>query len=79
MLTSVSWYQVCNYANHESCIKQNIDFKVLYPKFTDFDVRYYILELLKVVSVITMLHLLMLMVPAITGFGLLPFQGYHAS
>jgi hypothetical protein len=27
---------------------QNIDFKVLYPKFTDFDVRYYILELLKV-------------------------------
>lgn len=27
---------------------QNIDFKVLYPRFTDFDVRYYILELLKV-------------------------------
>lgn len=26
----------------------NVDFKVLYPKFTDFDVRYYILELLKV-------------------------------
>ncbi|KAF8744499.1 Pkinase protein, partial [Rhizoctonia solani] len=25
----------------------NVDFKVLYPKFTDFDVRYYILELLK--------------------------------
>ncbi|KAJ9124235.1 hypothetical protein QFC22_001034 [Naganishia vaughanmartiniae] len=25
----------------------NIDFKVLYPRFTDFDVRYYILELLK--------------------------------
>lgn len=25
----------------------NTDFKVLYPKFTDFDVRYYILELLK--------------------------------
>ncbi|KAI8048967.1 hypothetical protein BDF22DRAFT_239146 [Syncephalis plumigaleata] len=25
----------------------NIDFKVLYPKFTDFDVRYYIFELLK--------------------------------
>ncbi|KAG8908538.1 Casein kinase II subunit alpha [Tulasnella sp. 403] len=25
----------------------NVDFKVLYPKFTDFDVRYYIAELLK--------------------------------
>jgi serine/threonine protein kinase len=25
----------------------NVDFKVLYPRFTDFDVRYYILELLK--------------------------------
>ena len=26
----------------------NTDFRVLYPKFTDFDVRYYIFELLKV-------------------------------
>ena len=26
----------------------NTDFKVLYPRFTDFDVRYYIFELLKV-------------------------------
>lgn len=25
----------------------NVDFKVLYPRFTDYDVRYYILELLK--------------------------------
>jgi casein kinase II subunit alpha len=25
----------------------NVDFKVLYPKFTDFDVRFYINELLK--------------------------------
>jgi len=25
----------------------NVDFKVLYPRFTDFDVRFYILELLK--------------------------------
>jgi len=25
----------------------NVDFKVLYPRFTDFDVRYYIFELLK--------------------------------
>ena len=27
--------------------KQNTEFKTLYPKFTDFDVRYYIFELLK--------------------------------
>jgi casein kinase II subunit alpha len=26
----------------------NIDFKVLYPRFEDYDVRYYMLELLKV-------------------------------
>lgn len=26
----------------------NVDFKVLYPRFTDFDVRYYMFELLKV-------------------------------
>lgn len=26
----------------------NTDFKQLYPRLTDFDVRYYILELLKV-------------------------------
>lgn len=28
-------------------VLQNTDFKTLYPKFTDFDVRYYIHELLK--------------------------------
>lgn len=26
----------------------NTDFKVLYPRLTDFDVRYYVFELLKV-------------------------------
>jgi casein kinase II subunit alpha len=26
----------------------NLDFKVLYPRFADFDIRYYIFELLKV-------------------------------
>ena len=26
----------------------NVEFKALYPQFTDFDVRYYMLELLKV-------------------------------
>lgn len=28
----------------------NVDFKVLYPRFTDFDVRFYMFELLKVLS-----------------------------
>ena len=28
-------------------ITQNTEFKTLYPKFTDFDVRFYIFELLK--------------------------------
>lgn len=28
----------------------NVDFKVLYPRFTDYDVRYYMFELLKVRS-----------------------------
>lgn len=27
--------------------EQNTEFKTLYPKFTDFDVRFYIFELLK--------------------------------
>ena len=26
----------------------NVDFKILYPKLTDFDVRYYIYEILRV-------------------------------
>lgn len=26
----------------------NTDFKILYPKFTDYDIRYYMFELLKV-------------------------------
>src|ERR1700733_1658540 len=30
----------------------NVDFKVLYPRFTDLDVRYYMLELLKVCSML---------------------------
>lgn len=28
----------------------NTDFRSLYPKFVDYDVRYYIFELLKVIS-----------------------------
>jgi casein kinase II subunit alpha len=44
----------------------NIDFKILYPKLTDFDVRYYMYEILRVKSYYDI------------GFGLLPFNGYHA-
>ena len=33
----------------------NVDFKALYPRFTDYDVRYYMLELLKVRSLDTTL------------------------
>ena len=37
----------------------NIDFKVLYPRFSDMDVRFYMLELLKVSSILFhMLHLI---------------------
>ena len=34
----------------------NTDFRSLYPKFVDFDVRYYIFELLKVRWAFPMLH-----------------------
>lgn len=54
----------------------NVDFKVLYPRFTDLDVRYYMLELLKVCEVVrdplgksSYFDL---------GFRLLSFQGDHA-
>lgn len=30
----------------------NVDFKVLYPRFTDIDVRFYMLELLKVLFIL---------------------------
>ena len=30
----------------------NIDFKVLYPRFSDMDVRFYMLELLKVPTIL---------------------------
>lgn len=34
----------------------NTDFKVLYPTLSDFDIRYYIYELLKVSTSFTSLH-----------------------
>ena len=53
----------------------NIDFKVLYPRFSDMDVRFYMLELLKV-------HLIPFFTPSLTlipvGIGFLPFQRHHA-
>jgi hypothetical protein len=54
----------------------NVEFKVLYPRFTDLDVRYYMFELLKVrfgsLGIAILSHL-----PP--GPGLLPLQRYHAS
>jgi casein kinase II subunit alpha len=35
----------------------NVDFKVLYPRFTDLDVRYYMLELLKVRGSMTLVFM----------------------
>jgi len=52
----------------------NIDFKVLYPRFTDYDVRFYMFELLKVCTgAFLRCHSTPL------GSGLLPFQGHNAS
>jgi casein kinase II subunit alpha len=47
----------------------NIDFKVLYPRFSDMDVRFYMLELLKVLAIAFLISLSL--IPA--GFGLLSF------
>jgi len=52
----------------------NTDFRSLYPKFVDFDVRYYILELLKVGMRGFVGELLLTPL----GTGLLPQQGNHA-
>jgi casein kinase II subunit alpha len=53
----------------------NIDFKVLYPRFSDIDVRFYMLELLKVPSIsfshISLSHMS-------SGSGFLSFQRHHA-
>lgn len=54
----------------------NIDFKVLYPRFSDMDVRYYMLELLKVSLVLFACYTLS---QILVGVGFLSFQGYHAS
>ena len=52
----------------------NVDFKVLYPRFTDFDVRFYMYELLKVRTS----RIRALLVSLLLGLGLLPFQGNNA-
>jgi casein kinase II subunit alpha len=54
----------------------NVDFKALYPRFTDIDVRYYMFELLKVNPLIySNCHAL---IKLYRGFGLLPFKRNHA-
>lgn len=52
----------------------NVDFKVLYPRFTDFDVRFYMFELLKVCDA----SLALLQAYVRVGLGLLSLQGHHA-
>src|SRR6201999_2433517 len=52
----------------------NIDFKVLYPRFSDMDVRFYMLELLKVALLFPPTTSL---TPIPLGIGLLSFQGHH--
>ena len=54
----------------------NVDFKTLYPRFTDYDVRFYMLELLKVRPRSLCYRSLLTRMP---GFGLLPFKRYNAS
>ncbi len=53
----------------------NIDFKVLYPRFSDIDVRFYMLELLKV-PIIFFLTISLSQISA--GVGFLSFQRHHA-
>lgn len=54
----------------------NTDFRSLYPKFVDYDVRYYIMELLKVGWCINGLQFVLTSAP---GSRFLSQQGYHAS
>ncbi|KAG5648206.1 Activated CDC42 kinase 1 [Asterophora parasitica] len=54
----------------------NVDFKVLYSRFTDLDVRFYMLELLKVcLTIIRGVHDLHRLPQ---GSGFLPFKGDYA-
>jgi len=53
----------------------NVDFKVLYPRFTDKDVRYYMFELLKVGP---MMNYFLSSTNNTTGLRFLSFQGHHA-
>jgi serine/threonine protein kinase len=53
----------------------NVDFKVLYPRFSDMDVRFYMLELLKVAPIFSLIVSLIL-IPV--GIGFLSFQRHHA-
>ena len=56
----------------------NVDFKVLYPRFTDYDVRFYMFELLKVCLFVLTLSLRQDL-PYVQGSRLLPLEGHYAS
>jgi serine/threonine protein kinase len=55
----------------------NIDFKVLYPRFTDYDVRYYMYELLKVCFYLETAPVAPISF-ILAGIGLLPLERYRA-
>jgi len=54
----------------------NVDFKVLYPRFTDHDIRFYMFELLKVCGLD--FHIFVLPVKGSPGPWLLSFKRHHA-
>lgn len=71
----------------------SVDFKVLYPTLTDYDIRYYIYELLKVISITLLQLVLIIMIyryikmffsesvtddVAFSGIGLLSFPRNNA-
>lgn len=57
----------------------NTDFKVLYPRFDDYDVRFYIFELLKVRFAVMDIYSLFELIVISSGARLLSFLWYHAS
>jgi serine/threonine protein kinase len=54
----------------------NVDFKVLYPRFSDYDVRFYMLELLKVCY--STKNLTAIIIECLPGVGLLSLKRHHA-
>lgn len=56
----------------------NLDFKVLYPRLSDFDVRFYMFELLRVSSR-SWLSIQGQKFKGLSGIGFLSLQGHYAS